>query len=196
MSLRIVPITVILSLFIFGCATTRETSFKDPAARANGYEKFVVVANLKDLAIREKMEKAFVTQLSEAGVDAIPSTVVYPPTRDFDKSEFKKALQRSGDDAVLIVGVTKAWQNYSVSPGYSQSFWTSSGVSSYYVPGSTIAHPRVKFDIALYDISLGKKVWVCSAFTAGNGFAGLDTLCNSVAAKTIDQLKEDGILHK
>jgi hypothetical protein len=52
----------------------------------------------------------------------------------------------------------------------------------------------MEVEFRLVDVNTNQTAWMSSTFTAGNAYATLDTLCNSLAAKITEKLKADGML--
>lgn len=180
--------------FLASCASTNVTSFKDREYAKSNYTKIAVLSGASDLEGRKKLERAFVVSLGEQGVLAVSLIDLIPPTRNVTKDELKQVLLGQGCDCLLMIQLIDAYTENVSMPGYASTVWGRGGSFTTYSGGGTVSKPRAKFKIDLIDSNSEKTVWTSSTFTAGNTFAGVDTVVNSLAASTVNKLKEDGLL--
>ncbi len=181
--------------FIASCANTKITSFKDKEYAKSNYTHIAVwgSSSMGD-ASRQKVERAFVGSLGEQGISAIALIDLIPPTRNPSGEDIKQAILSQGCDCVLTIQLIDAYTDYGTTSGYSSTIWGKNSSFTTYSGGETYSLPRVKFKIEMIDTGSGKTVWTSSTFTAGNAYSGGDTLVNSLAASTVNKLKEDNLI--
>lgn len=92
-------------LLFAGCASTEITSYwQDPGYHKKPH-KILVVALLKNVAIRKEVEDAFVHQLDGRGLEATSGTKAFPTHTPGDKKELQKYLRDHGYDAFLLIRI-------------------------------------------------------------------------------------------
>lgn len=127
----------IVALSLTGCASTKMTTFADPAAVGHHYSAVVVVANVDDLAWRGQMEAALVEQLQKLDLRAYRGMELFPPTRTRSDQEAAGVLLGHGVDAVLVASVTEAGVTQAYIPPTTTS--TTTGTSK----ATVFAYPNV-----------------------------------------------------
>lgn len=196
-------------LFLFGCASTRMTSFKDPDYQNTEFKRILVVANTNDLEDRQKLEFKMVEAFSEAGVYALESYKLFPPTRELTDEEKVDLLLKNDIDAFISISVGESGVSEVYVPQTSSTTKTKGEVNVYgntarykekstttYQGGYTLNKPWAEFETKLYDVSNGQMAWIASSFTGGNAYANRNTVINSYCGKTVDQLLEDNLITK
>lgn len=194
-------------LFLFGCASTRMTSFKDPDYQNTEFKRILVVANTNDLEDRQKLEFKMVEAFSEAGVYALESYKLFPPTRELTDEEKVDLLLKNDIDAFISISVGESGVSEVYVPQTSSTTKTKGEVNVYgntarykekstttYQGGYTLNKPWAEFETKLYDVSNGQMAWIASSFTGGNAYANRNTVINSYCGKTVDQLLEDRLI--
>lgn len=196
-------------LFLFGCASTRMTSFKDPDYQNTEFKRILVVANTNDLEDRQKLEFKMVEAFSEAGVYALESYKLFPPTRELTDEEKVDLLLKNDIDAFISISVGESGVSEVYVPQTSSTTKTKGEVNVYgntarykekstttYQGGYTLNKPWAEFETKLYDVSNGQMAWIASSFTGGNAYANRNTVINSYCGKTVDQLIEDRLIEE
>ena len=77
----------IISFLLFGCASTKMTSFKDPDYQQANFKRILIIANTTDLEKRQKLESKMVIEFSKVGVFALESYNIFPPTRELSNED-------------------------------------------------------------------------------------------------------------
>jgi hypothetical protein len=192
--------TLVLFVLIAGagCASTNLTSFKDPAFHNTTFSHILIIANTSDLQWRQNLESRMVEAFKDAGVDAVQSIILFPPTRNLSTDEKVDLLVKNNIDAYLSINVGE------------------SGVQSVYVPpigktvvegnqvyedpnkivggNYTLSKPWANFQTSLHETSSGSTAWIANSSTGGNAYANFSTVINSYCDKVVKQLKEDGLI--
>lgn len=200
-------LSLVFFLILFGCASTRMTSFKDPDYQNTEFKRILVVANTNDLEDRQKLESKMVEAFSEVGVYALESYKLFPPTRELTDEEKVDLLLKNDIDAFISISVGESGVSEVYVPQTSSTTKTKGEVNVYgntarykekstttYQGGYTLNKPWAEFETKLYDVSNGQMAWIASSFTGGNAYANRNTVINSYCGKTVDQLLEDKLI--
>jgi hypothetical protein len=186
-------------LLMGGCASTKVTAHRDTAYAGKSYYKIIVAAPGLKLEARQKLEKAIVSELTQKGALGVESMGIIQPTRSYTDQDFLQLLNIQAIDGVLVVDTAKAYKEVTGYTGGSTSTywwggWRRGGAFTFSTPSEAIVKPRMEVEFRLVDVDTNQTAWMSSTFTAGNAYATLDTLCNSLAAKITEKLKDDGML--
>ncbi|MGQ9848086.1 MAG: hypothetical protein ACUVQP_11395 [Bacteroidales bacterium] len=200
---------LLILIFIFGCASTRMTSFKDPDYQKAEFKRILVVANTNDLEDRKKLESKMVEEFSDIGVYALESFRLFPPTRELTDEDKVELLLKNDIDAFILISVGESGVSEVYVPQTSSTTKTKGSVSVYgntakyeeksttiYQGGYTLNKPWAEFETSLYDVSNGQMVWIASSFTGGNAYANRNTIVNSYCEKTVEKLLEDRLIKR
>jgi hypothetical protein len=181
------------------CTRTRMTSSLSPEATGATYSRILVVFSVPDLRLREFVENQFASQSPSV---FIPGHSILPPTREYSNEEILGRLSQEHVDALLLVRLSdagtdtkpvQAARTTACSGGGGQGrgcfggFITPSG-------GGTINQSWAFFDSSLMDMSTRIVVWTGSAESKGSQFSGSDDVLRSMALKTVERLREDGVV--
>lgn len=98
-------ILLFVILLVAGCASTEITSYWQDPGHHQKPHKILVVALLKDVAIRQEVEDAFVHQLDDRGLEVTSGTSAFPVHTPGNKEELQKYLRDHGYDAFLLVRI-------------------------------------------------------------------------------------------
>jgi len=198
-----------VAVMVTGCAYTNLTSFKDPDFSSKRYIKIAVFSNASDLAWRKQIELNMVKELQNRGVTAMPGFEIIPPTRANDGETFLKAIDQNNVDSILCIRVTDIGVNSTFVPG--QTTTTTSGKASllyrqieyqektntYTSPGFiAVSHPRADIESTLIDARTGRKAWIASGETSGNGLAKFSNVIDDYCKSVAERLVADGVISK
>jgi len=186
-------------LLLAGCASTKVTAYRDTAYAGKSYYKIMVAAPDLKLEPRQKLEKAIVSELTTKGALGVESIGIMQPTRSYTDQDFSQLLNSQAIDAVLVVDTAKTYKETTgYTAGSTSTYWWGGwrrgGAFTLSTPSEAIVSPRMEVEFRLVDVYTNQTAWMSSTFTAGNAYATLDTLCNSLAAKITEKLKDDGML--
>jgi hypothetical protein len=188
-------------MLVGGCASTSIRSQADTAA-LRPYPRIMAFVSLADLGLRQDAETVFERELAQCNIECVPSHKLFFPSRQYSDEEAVQLISESSIDAVLIVTLSDTGTSSSYVPQqtYTQAKAqitgnTATGSSTTTTSGGySIEKPWANFTAQLFDCQTGNVVWVASASTGGNAYASGGTLVRSMADKTVDQLKKDGIV--
>ncbi len=200
-------ISLLCSILLVGCASTKMTSFKDPDYQKVEFKKILIVANTNDLGNRQKLESKMVEEFSDIGVFALESFRLFPPTRDLTDDEKVELLLNSNIDAFISISVGESGEKEVYIPKTSTTTETKGKVNVYgntatykeestttNQGGYTVTKPWAEFETKLFDVSNGRMVWIATSFTGGNAFANKNTVINSYCDKTVNMLLEEKLV--
>jgi hypothetical protein len=204
---RSILLVCIIAFIAGGCASTKISSFTDPSYRSKTFHRIVVVAGISNLEGRKNVESSFVKEFEHRGIYAVEGINIFPPTRTMSTDEMSDALRSNQIDGVLYISVGDAGVSQEYVPPTSTTTKTKGTVSVYGNSASyqersktttdggyTISKPWAKYEVKLFDAENGQNAWLASASTKGNAYANSNTVVNSFSSKTIDQLKNDGLI--
>lgn len=207
-NLNILFITITLALLI-SCASTKITSFKDPDYTKADFKRILIVANTNDLEDRQKLENRMVEAFNDAGIYAIESYKLFPPTRELSDEEKVELIIRENIDSFISIDVGESGVTETYVPQTGSTTKTEGEASVYgnkvkykekskttYQGGYTMSKPWADFETILYDVSNGRMVWIATAHTHGNAYANRNTVIGSYCDSTIDELFEEKLIIK
>jgi hypothetical protein len=200
-------LAILLTLILVGCASTRMTSFKDPAYRYTTFQRVLIVVNTSNLERMLYFETQMVNEFSKAGFYGIEGYKLFPPTRNLSPTEKVELLKRENIDSYLSisVGETGVERIYIPPTGTTTSTTgsvTVAGNNATYSEksvteiqgGYTLSKPWAEFETKLIDVSNGNTAWLATSFTGGNAFADFNTVINSFCEETLNKLKHDNLI--
>lgn len=193
--------SVVVAIMVFACARTSINSMRAPEVQGKTFRNILVFAALADLGLRQQMEDRVARHSSEGIVRFVPSYRMFFPGKQYTKEEMASVLSEYRIDAALVLspGQTGSTTSY-VPPTYTTgcSMWNSvSGctqATTTTTGGYNYNKPWAQFTAQLYETMSGTSVWVATATTGGNAFAGSGDLVNSMADKTAKRLQADLII--
>ena len=193
----VLPLCVLLLLA--GCAKTSMTSLLNPAAPPSVYEHILVYFPLSDLELRQVVESEF-SREDDSGRFK-PAHLVLFPGQEYSTEQLQQILGRERIQAVLVLSLADAGSNPAHIPQYSNTtctIWSSSQgctqARTTTTGGYSVDKPWASFNSTLYDLETGAAVWVATAQSRGNAFADSEDLLRSLARKSVEQLKKDGVI--
>ena len=197
----------IFALYLFGCASTSITGFKNPDFKGT-VKNVIVYASVGDLQMRQTMENEIAIAFSEGGYGAISSMNVFSPAKKYTESEMVQILKQKKIEGALIVSITDAHTTQSYVPkstnektkgeGYvlGDYLYYKSTTKTETTGGYYINKPVVSFESVLFNVEDGLQIWLASSTTKGNAFAKMGTLSSSLGSNILESLVSQGILRK
>ena len=191
-----------LLIFILNCATTQVSSVRNPQLSKKTFRTLLVFAVYYDIGMRKLIEYTFTNKLKSKGATSYPSIDLIPPVKDYSKEEIRDILEKYKIDGILIIAFKSYWESqvyiprstYSSGSGYLYgNYFHYKGYTQEF-GGFYVSKPRVKFETRLLDVSTGQFAWVATSITAGNAFAGVKTLVDSLADEVVKKLKSENII--
>ena len=156
----------------------------------------------EDLSLRREMEAEFEARASEYDVEIVPALSVFFPGDSYPEDEVLETLRRREITAILYVvpgasgarvvqrptTTTTGCEIWSSSRGCVQTRSTTTGGSA--------SRLRAEYSVSLVDAIDQSTIWTASASSSGNDFARQSNLRKSVVGKTLNHLRDDGILNR
>jgi len=200
-------VVLVMTLILGGCASTDITAFKDPAFKTVTFRRILVVANTSDLGERQNIESRMVESFQKAGIFAMQSLELFPPTRSFSGEQKIELLKNAKLDAYISINIGESGVEQTYIPPTQSTTKTEGTVrvndnSAQYKEnsttttdgGRTLSKPWANFSTSLNDVSSGALVWIASSSTGGNAYATINTVRQSYCDKVVTQLRKDGLV--
>ena len=188
-----------------GCfASTRMTSVSNSEWVPRAVGPMLVWVVSEDLNVRRAMEEEFEGKGVDYDIEIIPALNVFFPGESYSEDEVRETSSRRGITAILYLAsgakgtedvqlpstTTTQCTLWTGSPRRcAQTRETTSG-------GGSASLPWAEYSIDLIDATDGMPIWTATATSGGNVFADQDNLRKSLVGKTLEQLREDGILRR
>jgi hypothetical protein len=176
-------------LLFAGCASTEITSYwQDPGYHKKPH-KILVVALLKDVAIRQEVEDAFVHQLDDRGLEVISGTSAFPVHTPGNKSELQKYLRDHGYDAFLLVRVVAEKDLVANVPGTAP--WPETDHTAP-PPEGNVQRRIAMTEANLYDVTTQKLFWTANTRTS---FDEVDhALITDYVTQIVGKMQQTGLV--
>ena len=171
-----------------GAPSEVTSEWRDPSTVAPRAQKVVVLAENTTPATRHAVEDRFVAELTERGVNAVPSYRAMGEVLPAETDAARVALAERGYDSALVIhigrGETVVYDR-TVPVGYY-------GYGPMAITDDTVTDTSVTSHAALWDLGRAKAVWRATATTT-NPTSG-DSIGKSLAKKLVPELADDGIV--
>lgn len=202
-SLAVVPL-------LFGCsATTIQSTWSDPTFAREPFERVAVVALFDTAAESRTFEERAARELTQRGVDAVPSHTLLDGDRMLEQDELRSELASAGVDGILIyrliaVDERNVYRNPTPYLAVPRAMvWGDPYYWYYYPRWEYYWHWRSTWDVtrspgyweplayvivesSLYDAAMDRLVWTAKSETLdGTKF---ESLAESIATETTDRL--------
>jgi len=154
-----------------GSACAQGPAILRPSSSAAEFRRVLVAALMVDLDHRKITERAFVEALRDKGVDAVPSTAIWAPNREYTPEEKERAARASGFDAILTITVGDERE------------------TTRYKFTQTV----MRVDLCLSAVEGNEVAWVGSTRAEGRSFGILMVVA---AGDIVDRMRDKGIIVK
>jgi hypothetical protein len=156
-----------ITLTLNGCSTATPivSEWRNPAHTSGSFQRLMIGGPRGETTLRRNFEDEFVTQLTAAGIDALPSYRYLPENEPIDENNLKQAAQKARADALLLMGTIRVEEktNYPmVGPEFSFGIFGSSGGAGWSgFPGASGPYRYNEYtsETALYDLARNDLVW-------------------------------------
>lgn len=197
-----------------GCATTQVHSFVDPDFRERRFQKLLVSPAYRDLDLRDTCEKALIEALSKHPVQAVASSELFAPTREFTDAEIAERLAAEGFDGVLTIRETDSVEEVEYVPPSTTTRTTIYSVplahryylgrgparrydartTTDYRGGYYVRTPRLHHELTVSDPRTRKTAWLATTVTRGTSESGPEAMFESLAQEAAFRLAADGLI--
>ena len=191
--------TVLIVISSCASASTSVSSIQNPKYRLDSYKSVVISAPHQNLEIRQKAETIFAKEFAKLGMDVQLGIEITPPDQEFADGEIGRIYEDEGILGVFTIqltGTDETEMDQQQTKSNSQNQYTGNDQSQYtgYVTqtsGNTISISRKKFAVTLWNTDNTETVWVSSAITTANAYAGANSFLKSLARETAKTFMHD-----
>ncbi len=179
------------------CATTLETQWKDPSARAEDFtfRRVVTLAQVDDEAVRRRAEDAMAAALAggpraQAGaLEAKPAYPLVARSELADADALRAKLERAGFDGAVLMRLVSDEDRVRYVPGRAETFY---GVVVRYEPGYYDVDRILRVETNLYSVEDGRLLW--SGVTKTVDPSDLEDLVDGIAKAVRNELEDQGLV--
>ena len=156
----------------------------------------------EDLSLRREVESEFEARASEYDVEIRSALNVFFPGNSYPEDEVLETLRRREITAILYLVPGASGTQVTQRPTTTTtgcSIWTSSQgcvQTSSTTSGGSASRAHAEYSVSLVDAIDQSTIWTASATSTGNDFARQGNLRKSVVGKTLNHLRDDGILNR
>ncbi len=174
----IIILSVLSSMFIAGCATTKINSVWTDVNYQGKPRKVMIIGMSKILANKRTLEDEFVKQIRLNGTNAIAGYSVLSEDNDSDKERVAAKMKELGADTVLITRITDRKTVYTdvrnrlYYPPTNYTSWRNYYDYSYVSSNSAGYSEEIKYAVIetnIYDADNDKLIWSASSETEISG---------------------------
>ncbi len=201
-----IALAILLTASLAGCATSRiENAWVEPSATAKSFalKKVLVVALVRDGAIRRSTEDALDRAISAGPRGESGELVVEPSYRLLDDRELadvaasRKKVETAGYDGAVLIRFVSSHQEVTVDPpSYGGGFWGGGyghgGRVVMYDPGSVQTDTILKLQVSIYSLAENKLLW--SGVSRTLNPSNIEKLVDGVAKAVRDDLHDRGLV--
>ncbi len=194
---------LISSVAVSGCVNTTINSVPNRWLPQESYSRILVVGNFGELAVRQAAEYKTCLDMNEkTATDCVPSAGVLFPGSPINAESLRRAVEKVGADAVLVIGSTGSGSSSVYIPPTTQTRGSATVFGNTVSAQSTtrtyggynVSKPWAGFEVVLFSVRQDQRVWYATASTGGNAFSSWDDLIDAASGKTVARLVEDGVL--
>jgi hypothetical protein len=194
------------TLALAGCAgTTFQSTWKAPDAGPLGFagQKVVAMVVVPDEATRRGAEDELAVQLTQRGVEGLPSSAVIPANEIKDKDKVKARLEKAEVAGVVVMHVTNKEQQLSatgatyVGPTYSGfygGFYGWGWNMPMYDPGYVRMETLVYVETLVYSLKQDKLVWAGKSKSTNP--TKVDALIKAIIDGAVADMQKAGLVRK
>jgi hypothetical protein len=197
--LRSLSVFGVFLFLIVGCSAPKVTdSWMDDAYINSKVKKVLIIGAAKKITFRNLFEGMVVEQLSQKGIDAVPSYTLIQPNKMLSKRVILKTVEKHNIDTVMITVLAdrkEKTKSYSTQTGnYYNYYSTVYGV--YGKPpraksASSYEVPVLVLKTNLYDVMTEKLIW---SITSESEFQyNIDSM-ESAIELIMESLDKDGLI--
>lgn len=200
---------LIISLLVFsflGCASTNITSITDPDYRGTQVKHLLIVANIKDMGMKQSVEQKFIeTMTKDYLVNVSASYDVLPPTREYTDKDLHNIFTKNGIDSVLMLSVTDAGyktETYTDNQPYRTKGQMTRTGNQYQYQTTTSGGPQtytnkkayLSMQTEIIDPFKNKMIWVATSNSKGNSWVNINFVLSNYINEVAKKLAADGLI--
>lgn len=210
---KIIKSTLLLFVFALilqSCVSIDTTSYSDPDFMGKQYNKLCVYSVDQNLNKRKLIENIFVKELKENGIDALEGSNLFPPTREWQETDFQSQLTKFGYDGFLKIEIVDENIKERVTPQVHTDTKTTTvkkkdgkdatiTETNSYVTNDVDVYMNNQFQVDLIDVATNKIAWKgYSSTSAQLNMIGIDidAIVEKFAESVIEELQTKKHLKK
>lgn len=210
---KIIKSTLLLFVFALilqSCVSIDTTSYSDPDFMGKQYNKLCVYSVDQNLNKRKLIENIFVKELKENGIDALEGSNLFPPTREWQETDFQSQLTKFGYDGFLKIEIVDENIKERVTPQVHTDTKTTTvkkkdgkdatiTETNSYVTNDVDVYMNNQFQADLIDVATNKIAWKgYSSTSAQLNMIGIDidAIVEKFAESVIEELQTKKHLKK
>ena len=202
---------VIAALLAAGCSTNArtslETSWIDPKLEGAKFKKVLILSLASDEFAQEYFQQDMAAALRQRGMNAVASERYFTNQTPSEVARFKRAVDQSGADAILIAHVVGVDEKAITTPGtlvapngtpYAATFGLENVVASTFAPTryvrpSDYTLKTVMVEVLLYEMKGRKPVWSARTQTKNADQGGRKPAVAQFVSVIVNAMDRDGL---
>jgi len=198
--MRIAPALLAASaLGAAACASTSMSStWQDPTAEPISVagKKAAAVVMSPNAGQRRAAETSVANEITQRGLQTIPSYVLLPEGSARDTAQARRVLQEAGIEVVVIMRVTDEEQRTNYTPGtaYYGSTWGywGHGWGVAYSPGYVTTDKIVSVETLIFSVTQNKLIWAGQSETTNP--SNIDSFIQELVHVVGNEVRKSGLL--
>lgn len=204
-------IVALALLLVAACATTAhtslDTSWADPRLKGTKFKKIAVISVAADEFAQQHFQEQMAADLGKRGVNAVATRRYFTHRSPSEEERFKRAIETSGADAVLLARVVGVDERSGTHPGmligangvpYAEAnavygAWAQAFAPTHYVPASDYSERTVLVETLLYDMKDRKAVWSARTRTRNADKGDLKPAVAQLVGVVVAAMDRDGL---
>ena len=181
------------------CASTSMSStWQDPTAQPISVagKKAAAVVMSPNAGQRRAAETSVADEITQRGLQTIPSYVLLPEGSARDTAQARRVLQEAGIEVVVIMRVTDEEQRTNYTPGtaYYGSTWGywGYGWGAAYSPGYVTTDKIVSVETLIFSVTQGKLIWAGQSETTNP--SNIDSFIQELVHVVGNEVRKSGLL--
>jgi hypothetical protein len=198
-------------MVVAGCASTARTSLESswaaPGLAGMKFKKIVILSVASDEFAQQDFQNQMAAALQRRGLNAVASERFFTHRSPSEDARFKRVVEQSGADAVLLARVVGSNVKSGTTPGtligpngvpfasvgpvygaYAEAF-----DPTHYVPPSDWSQTTVMVEALLYELKGRKAVWSARTRTTNAEQGDLDRAVAQFVSVLVGAMDRDGL---
>jgi hypothetical protein len=212
--LKILPACVLVlgAALLAACATNArtslDTSWVDPKLHGTKFKKVLILSVGHDEFAQGYFQEQMAAALSQRGMNAVASERFFTHRSPAEEARFKRAVESSGADAVLLARVVGVDEKSGMTPGtligangvpYADAIgiygaFVQTFAPTHYLPPSDWSQTTVTVETLLYEMKDRKAIWSARTQTKNAEKGDLQPAVAQFVGVLISAMQRDGVL--
>jgi hypothetical protein len=204
-------IAALAALLVAGCMTARtslDTSWIDPKVKGAKFKKVLILTVATDEFAQQYFQQDMAAALRQRGMNAVASERFFTHRSPSEEARFRRAVEQSGADAVMLARVVGVDQKTGTVPGMltgpggtpvAETIGFGNAVAAtfaptYYVRPSDYTLTTVIVETVLYEMEGRRAVWSARTHTANADQGDLRPAMSQFVGVLVGAMARDGLL--